>query len=146
MEKIIFGLGSNIGNAEHNFASAISLLKKRLIYKVTRSVIYKSPPLLPKNAPKSWNKEFSNMAVSGILKSQLVPEEILAVIKEIEVQIGREASEKWAPRKIDIDILAWGNLIYESEKLNIPHKELLNRDFALKPLLEIAPNWKHPKQ
>ena len=142
---IIFGLGSNIGSSTDYFERAIAMLSKRIIKNIVRSKIHKTPPLLPEGAPASWNREFLNMAVGGDPIKKFTPEELLAAVKQIEDALGRKPSAKWAPREIDIDILAWGNMVYNSPTLNIPHAELLKRPFALGPLLEISPNWNQPK-
>ena len=66
-------------------------------------------------------------------------------LKSIEYKFGRqEIYDKWSPREIDIDILFYNNLIYDDNIITIPHKEILNRDFVLTPLLEIAENFVHP--
>jgi 2-amino-4-hydroxy-6-hydroxymethyldihydropteridine diphosphokinase len=60
------------------------------------------------------------------------------------VQVGRKATTKWGPREIDLDILFFNDLIYSDSEITIPHKDLLNRDFVLVPLSEIAPELIHP--
>lgn len=57
--------------------------------------------------------------------------------------MGRLKHAHWSPRIIDIDILAWNEECYHTDKLNIPHKGLLERTFALWPLADVAPNWKY---
>jgi 2-amino-4-hydroxy-6-hydroxymethyldihydropteridine diphosphokinase len=101
--------------------------------------------MMPPNAPVEWNIEFFNMAICGELKQEISPESFLAQLKQIEKTVGRKPSERWAPREIDIDILAWNNLLLENDNLDIPHKALHKRDFAYKPFLELSPNWEHPK-
>ncbi len=58
--------------------------------------------------------------------------------------MGRQVSERWGPREIDIDILFYDNVIFENDMLIIPHKDLLNRDFVLVPMNEISPDFIHP--
>ena len=65
-------------------------------------------------------------------------------LKTLEVQIGREKSFHWGPRLIDLDILFYDDIIFESESLTIPHPRLHERAFVLVPLAEIAPNLLHP--
>jgi len=144
MTQIILGLGSNLGDSEDNLRRAIKLIKLELLTDVLESHIYKSAPLLPKNASADWNREFSNMVITGELKQDLTPVDFLSRIKEYEAHLGRKPSAHWAPREIDIDILAWGNEIIDLPALKIPHPEILKRDFVMKPLLEILPGWKHP--
>ena len=143
---IILGLGSNLGDREKNLNSAIDLMAERLLVGIKRSSIIQSTPIVPENSPEDWlDKEYLNMAIGGELKASLTPQEFLKETQKIEKELGRTPSDRWAPRIIDIDILAWGDLVVDEPDLQIPHKELLNRDFALIPLHEIAPEWVHPK-
>ena len=142
---IILGLGSNLGNRQANLDLAIKAIASELLVITKQSSVIENPPLLPPTPQAGWEKkDFLNMAIGGTLKTPISPEDFLQKIKGIEAELGRTPAPIWAPRVIDIDILAWDNLVYSSPTLTIPHKELLKRDFALKPLLEIAPDWKHP--
>jgi 2-amino-4-hydroxy-6-hydroxymethyldihydropteridine diphosphokinase len=142
---IILGLGSNLGNRKANLNLAINAIASDLLIISKQSSVIENPPLLPPTPEAGWEKkDFLNMAIGGTLKNPLQPEDFLKEIKAIETALGRTPAPVWAPRVIDIDILAWDNLLYNSPTLTIPHKELLKRDFALRPLLEIAPDWKHP--
>jgi len=60
------------------------------------------------------------------------------------VKVGRNRREKWGPREIDLDILFFNNVIYSDEEISVPHKDMLNRDFVIVPLLEIEPDLVHP--
>ncbi len=97
---------------------------------------------MPEGAPKSWNQPFLNMAVAG--DASLAPESLLAELKTIEKDLGRQSRGHWAPREIDIDILAMGDMVISSAALSIPHPHLLARDFALVPLAELVPDWCYP--
>ena len=116
------------------------------LYKISNikiSEIYESKAVLKENSPKHWNKNFLNIAISG--DSNLSPLEILQEIKIIETSLGRpEKHEVWSPRVIDIDILAIDDMCLNSEELTIPHKLLYQRDFVLKPLSDIEPDWQYP--
>ena len=142
---LYLGLGSNLGEREENLESAISLISQNIMAVTKRSGVMETEPLLSPNPEPDWHKmNYLNMVIGGIPHKNFEPEEVLAEVKKIETELGRKPAATWAPRIIDIDILAWGDLKYESATLTIPHKELLKRDFALKPLLEIAPEWVHP--
>jgi len=65
-------------------------------------------------------------------------------IKLVEQQVGRKVSTKWGPREIDLDILFYNDLIFSDDEITVPHKDLVNRDFVLVPLCEIAPDLIHP--
>ncbi len=141
---IILGLGSNIGDRQHNLDGAIRHIEEALLKNIIRSGIHEFPPLLPEGAGKDWNSNFLNMVIGGTLKTEITPHEFLHIIKGIEEKLGRKKSARWAPREIDIDILAWDNLVFETDDLKIPHYSIAERDFVLIPLLEIAPEWQHP--
>ncbi|MDZ4662254.1 MAG: dihydropteroate synthase [Pseudomonadota bacterium] len=135
---VILGLGSNIGNRKKNISRAIWEIEfQGLLANIKVSTAFESDALLPKDSPDSWNIPFLNLAISG--DTTFSPFELLDLLKEIEKKIGREKCERWAPREIDIDILSWGTTNIESEKLKVPHPEILKRPFALLPLLELAP-------
>lgn len=65
-------------------------------------------------------------------------------LKSVEKQVGRKVTTKWGPREIDLDILFYNDLIFSDDEITVPHKDLLNRDFVLVPLSEIAPELIHP--
>jgi 7,8-dihydro-6-hydroxymethylpterin-pyrophosphokinase len=67
------------------------------------------------------------------------------LLKKVEVKIGRTKTVKWGPREIDLDILFFNNIVYKDDQLTIPHKDIINRDFVLIPLCEIAPELEHPE-
>jgi 2-amino-4-hydroxy-6-hydroxymethyldihydropteridine diphosphokinase/dihydropteroate synthase len=146
--KIVFGLGSNLGDRALHLKNAEKLLIKNLeLQELKISQIFKNKALLKENAPKEWNIDFFNIAISAKINlEKFSPVEILEIIKKIEQEIGRSNQDKlWAPREIDIDILAIDDLIINLEgKLQIPHKSLLERDFFIKTFAEIEPNWKYP--
>lgn len=144
--KIIFGLGSNLGDKEFFLDEAVKRLKSHLsLQNLTKSKILKNKALLLKNSPPEWNQEFFNIAVSAEINLEKFPPlKILQIIKKIEKDLGRIDRGKWSPREIDIDILTIGNLIVDEENLKIPHYDLLNRDFFLQTIKEIEPDWHYP--
>ncbi len=76
--------------------------------------------------------------------TEFCPDELLAKFKEIEKRLGRTDREKWGPRVIDIDILFYDDLSFESPEMEIPHPRIVERNFVLIPLAEIAPQFVHP--
>ena len=78
------------------------------------------------------------------LKTLLAPEELLDRLHTIEAEAGRKREVRWGPRTLDLDILLYDDLVYESDDLIIPHIEMQLRDFVLTPLCQIAPNKRHP--
>ncbi|ARN82131.1 2-amino-4-hydroxy-6-hydroxymethyldihydropteridine diphosphokinase [Methylocystis bryophila] len=128
-----FGLGSNIGDAPANLREALRLLGARDVARLTAvSRIYRTAP---------WGeldqREFANACAIG--ETSLTPYELLAAVKTIEADMGREPTRRWGPRLIDIDILFYGAEAIDDPELTIPHKELFARRFVLAPLAEIAP-------
>jgi 2-amino-4-hydroxy-6-hydroxymethyldihydropteridine diphosphokinase len=139
-KRIIFGLGSNLDDREFYLNAAVSNLTNQLNLKNLKlSKIFKNPAMLLPNSPKEWNREFFNIAISADIDlEKFSPEKILEIAKKIEKKLGRIDREKWAPREIDIDILAIDDLrINLDDKLEIPHKGLFERDFFLKTVGEI---------
>ena len=67
--------------------------------------------------------------------------ESLKRLEAIEVGFGRRRGRRWGPRVLDLDIALWSAGRWRGRKLEIPHRELVNRDFVLRPLTKIAPNW-----
>jgi 2-amino-4-hydroxy-6-hydroxymethyldihydropteridine diphosphokinase len=97
------------------------------------SRLYRTPP---------WGKTdqdwFVNACALG--RTSLKPEALLERIKRLEVELGREPTERWGPRVIDIDLIAYDDVALKTERLTLPHPELFNRAFVLVPLAEIAPD------
>lgn len=140
---IILGLGSNIGDRLHHLRSALRLLKQHpQLHILTVSPVYISEALLPDNAPHDWNAPYFNLALG--CQTTLSPHELLIALKNIEQQVGRTPDKAWGPRIIDIDLLAWDDLIHYDAKLHVPHEQLHQRPFALWPLADIEPYWVHP--
>ena len=86
--------------------------------------------------------DFVNGAIA--LKTLLSPQELLERLHEIEQHANRERIIHWGPRTLDLDIIFYDKLVYEDEDLIIPHIDMQNRDFVLKPLAELCPNYRHP--
>jgi len=61
------------------------------------------------------------------------------------MKVGRKLTSKWGPREIDLDILFFNDLVFSDDEITIPHKDLLNRDFVIVPLIEIEPELIHPQ-
>ena len=101
------------------------------------SSIYESSPYGDLKQEDFFNAVFK-------IKTYYRPLELFGFLKKVEEQVGRKKTIKWGPREIDLDILFYNNLILEDEQLTIPHKDILNRDFVLIPLCEIAPELEHP--
>ena len=140
---IILGLGSNLTDRVNNLRKAYQAIQNIPLLKVMRvSPIYRSNALLPHNALTAWDKPYLNVCL--LCQTSLSPFDLLDQIKKIERQLGRQPTEKWGPRIIDIDILAFNDVIISDEKLTIPHAQLHKRPFAMWPFADIAPFWIYP--
>lgn len=151
---VVLGLGTNLGDRMAVLRKAVTRLQKTGILADTARVspVYESDALLPQGAPADWNRPFLNTALAA--ETRLEPEELLRRIKALETELGRTPSERWAPREIDIDILAWDDRALRlslsagdrrvEPTLEIPHAGLCERPFALWPLCDLAPDWRYP--
>lgn len=140
MIKIYLALGTNLGSKRDNLNTAIAKLESKNVKFIKSSPVYSTPALLLPNSPSDWNIPFLNCVIEA--KTNLTPNELLKVCKEIETEMKRDFSKKWSPRPIDIDILFYGNKNITTPELTIPHKEIENRSFVLDPLSWLAPNLK----
>ena len=137
MEIIYLLLGSNVGDRSKHLTDGRTLIAER-IGKISKSShVYETAP---------WGfqdqDDFYNQALE--VKTDRSPSEVLKISKEIEEEVGRVSNEKWHPRVLDIDILLFGKKVIHQEGLNIPHASMHERNFALIPLMELAPELIHP--
>lgn len=130
-------MGGNVGDAKKSLQQAIGLLNAECGTVVKKSSVYETAP---------WGKpdqqNFLNQAV--LLLTALSATELMQQILWIEERLGRQRSEKYGPRVIDLDILFFNDDTIRDPILIIPHPELQYRRFALIPLVEIAPDLVHP--
>ena len=85
---------------------------------------------------------FANAA--AIVSTKLDPPELLDLLKHIERSFGRRRGRRWGPRVLDLDILLWSEGPYEDGNLIVPHPAMRERAFVLKPLAEVAADWRDP--
>ncbi len=128
--------GSNLGDRHANLERAVALLSHEMKVEAVSSV-YETEPVGYTQQP-----HFLNAACR--VCTGLGPRELLGLVKQIEVAMGRTFSFRHAPRIIDVDILLYDKLVMDSLDLVIPHPELANRAFVLIPLAEIAAAIVHP--
>lgn len=136
MATVYLGLGSNLGDRKQNLSQALKLLSKQVVVEQVSSV-YETEPVGYKSQPLFLN------AVCRI-STELNPKQLLRLAKKIEAKLGRKPGFPNAPRPIDIDILFYGDEVFGSPELTVPHPRLAGRAFVLVPLAEIAPNLIHP--
>ena len=138
VRDIYLSLGTNQGNKLENLQKALNLLADYVGVVSSISKVYKT---------KSWGYEsddFLNICVK--CTSSMNPEDLLLALHEIESEVGRKAktTETYEDRIIDIDVLLFDREVIFSKELTVPHKHMLERNFVLVPLAEIAPHLKHP--
>ena len=136
--KAYIALGSNMGDKKAYLDEAVRELDGRADCNVIRVADYLETE--PYGGVEQDN--FLNSAL--LLKTLLSPEELLDALHEIEQNAKRERLIHWGPRTLDLDILLYDDLVYDSEDLQIPHVEMHKRDFVLIPLAQIAPYERHP--
>lgn len=131
-------LGSNMGDRKCNLDNAVAALRADDCIDVCEVADYIV------TAPVGFTEQddFLNTAVK--IKTLYSPHELLSVIHKAEEAGGRKREFHWGPRTIDIDILLYDDSIVGDDRLNIPHPEMLNREFVLRPLAQIAPYALHP--
>ncbi|MDA7705047.1 2-amino-4-hydroxy-6-hydroxymethyldihydropteridine diphosphokinase [Rickettsiales bacterium] len=138
--RIIFCLGSNLGDRKYNLNLAIDhLIYDLKLINIKKSSFLQNKAMILPNSPKEWDIDFLNMAMSADIDLvQFQPIAILDICKKIEKKLGRIDREKWSPREIDIDIAKISDLkINIKNKLTIPHPGIYDRDFFIKTILEI---------
>lgn len=134
---IYLSLGSNLGDRAVNLRAAIAALAGAGVRAVKVSSFYETEPVDYLQQP--W---FLNCAVEA--ETALAPLDLLHALRGIEARLGSQKEFAKGPRLLDMDILLYGDETIESPELQIPHPRMLQRNFVLAPLAEIAPTLMHP--
>ena len=138
MARAYVGLGSNLGDKAGNIRQALDMLDRADDVSVLAvSSLYETEP--EGYEDQDW---FVNAAAQ--IETALLPRTLLKLFKEIERVIGRKESVRWGPRKIDLDLLLYDQLCFESQDVTVPHPRMHQRAFVLAPLAEIAADVLHP--
>jgi len=133
---VYLGLGTNLGDRLANLQAAVQALEPR-VHLIQASPVYETAPWGYRDQP-----DFLNQVIKS--ETDLSPADLLGFIKQLERKLGREPTFRNGPRRIDIDILFYDDLILHEDRLQIPHPRLEKRAFVLVPLAAIAPNLRHP--
>lgn len=131
-------VGSNMGDREGYIGQGTRMLDNRDDCMVVRmSELIETKPYGVKDQPDFLN---------GMLevRTLLFPEELLEALHQVEQAANRERKVHWGPRTLDLDIIFYDDIVVEEEMLQIPHPDMENREFVLKPLAELAPYLRHP--
>lgn len=127
---IILALGTNIEPREQYLKDALAKIVDNNLKIILESSVYETP---------AWggvaDQNFLNMCIE--VETELEAYELLDTIQKIELELGRVRKEHWGNRTIDIDIITFNDLIYDDERLIVPHKYIHDRNFVLAPLVEM---------
>lgn len=139
MAKVYISLGSNLGDRRNTLLAAVALLSERVGTILALSALYETKPW----GFVSYNR-FLNAAV--VMETTRSPLDLLRITQEIEQEMGRteKTNGTYRDRAIDIDLLLYDDLVYDSPRLTLPHPLMSQREFVLQPLAEIAPDVVHP--
>jgi len=132
MHSGYLGLGSNVGDREAHLRAAVELLRERGVEVEAVSSTYETEPV----GEVLDQPDFLNAAVR--IRTDLEPEELLDVCKEVEAARGRTLdAPRHSPRPLDVDLLLLGDFELATDRLTLPHPEVTSRRFVLVPLLEL---------
>ena len=138
MATLYLSLGTNLGDRQKNLTSAMKLIGEKVGTVVSASDVMETDP---------WGFESSNRFLNMVAKveTDMQPIDVLHATQEIERKLGRtkkSVDREYHDRLIDIDILLYDNLVMNTPELTIPHPLMYEREFVMKPLLQIAPELK----
>lgn len=134
-------IGSNQGNRKENIDRAVTLLSNAGMISAISAPV--------NSAPWGFDSDSDFLNVGVNLETRLTAMELLSELKCIEHEIspnGKHRTENgdYADREIDLDLIAYGNEIVESENLTLPHPRMTQRRFVLEPMASLMPEWRHP--
>ena len=140
MSKAYIGVGGNLGDVISTINSAFDDIKQNPnIFSVCLSSFYESKPL----SSSEFSGDDQPLYINAVakLETDLTPNALLNLLQEIELRFGRvRTEEQWSSRTLDLDILLFDELKISTDRLTVPHAGMLERDFVIEPLFEIAPS------
>lgn len=136
MGNTLIALGGNVGDVRATFPKAISnILGMAQATLLARSSDYRTPP---------WGEEAQDPFINACVEveTSLDPHALLFTLHKIEKRFGRDRAkeQRWGPRTLDLDLLAYDDAVINQPDLTLPHPRLFERAFVLVPLAEIAPD------
>lgn len=142
---ILIALGSNLWSSPQlsplaTCEAALFKLREHGVIESRGSGWYASSPV-----PSSGQNWYINKV--SVVTTELLPEELLEALLDVENDFNRKRSKKWGERTLDLDLLAFNEMVCENfgnHRLNLPHPRMLERRFIVEPLTEILPKWVHP--
>jgi 2-amino-4-hydroxy-6-hydroxymethyldihydropteridine diphosphokinase len=141
-QVILIGIGSNLAappaaTPRETAEQALPALAAPHLQPLLCSSWYESAPVPASDQPWYVN-------AVALIASDLEPSKLLGLMLDVEASLGRVRGERNAARTLDLDLLDYDGLVIDTPSLTLPHPRLHQRRFVLEPLLEIAPNWRHP--
>lgn len=136
--RAYIGLGSNLAEPHvqlHQAIDALSGIPSSRLQQV--SSFYRSRPMGPQDQPDYLN-------AVAVLNTSLEPEPLLDALQAIELKQGRLRDIRWGPRTLDLDLLLYADRVIDTERLQVPHVGLFQRNFVLYPLQELEPELVFP--
>lgn len=138
----VIALGSNVRHARHGgpervLQAAVAALAQAGLGVEAMAPVIRSAPLGPSL------RRYANGAV--LVRSDLMPPAMLGLLKSIEREFGRRGGKRWGSRVLDLDIVLWGGGEWRSAGLCVPHAAFRLRDFVLRPMAALVPNWRDPR-
>ncbi len=137
MNHVYLMIGGNIGNRLDNLENARNSINKKCGPILKQSSIFETEAWGFKDQPAFYNQALC-------IETELSPNDLMTTLLTIELDMGRERLVPLGPRTIDLDIIYYNQTIIDLPGLTIPHPKLAERNFVLAPLVEIAPDFKHP--
>ncbi len=137
MADLILHIGSNLGDRAAYLAAARRAIRNQIGHIHRCSAIFQTAAWGLENQP-----DFYNQALWVWTKLDAV--QCLDYCQQIEQELDRKRVVHWGPRTIDIDMIAYNHEVHRSARLILPHPRLQDRNFVLKPLMELIPQWQHP--
>ncbi len=137
-ETAYVALGSNLGDRAHNIYDGVRLLIERTGVRVRLSPLYETDPVGFADQPPFLN------GVAELWGKLPEPRELLATCMRIEAELGRVRTVVDGPRTLDLDLLLCGDFVAADEHLTLPHPRMHTRAFVLRPLVDLAPEARHP--
>ncbi len=139
-EIAFIGLGSNLGDRRETIETAVKTLKQTDgVEVVVVSRLIETKPVGP-----ITQDTYLNGAMK--IRTTVSPRDLLEICLCIEQTAGRDRvnEQRWGPRRLDLDLLLYGEQVIDEPGLHVPHPRMHEREFVLAPLSEIAPSWRHP--
>jgi len=144
LQTAYLSLGSNLGDRAANLRAALAQLEAAGGLPIV-SALYETQPVdFPDDVPDGLPGQPWFLNCVAAMETEMTPRELLTLALRIEAEMGRLRMKEKGPRNIDIDVVLFGDRVVDEPGLKIPHPAMHRRRFVLEPLVEIAPEARHP--